>query len=241
MFSLDLKSKSKSSATATTTIDTITNVIMQSIQSCPIIVKQSQTLNLSGSNVTISNTKMVQNVSISASCLQDAIRSSKTTADISAAIKQNVESQTSGLSLPSTSKSELVTSLTQRVLTNIDLSSIADCTINLTQDQAITVDRNATNLQIKGLYMEQMVDLTRDCISKTLASNENLANVAVEIDSYASATVENPISDIVDSVASFFSTTFIIIVVIVLFVIFMFKDEISNFILGRAPAAKTTK
>lgn len=227
---------SSSTTKVTSTVNVITNVVMQNIQSCPVVVNNNQAITVGdyASGVKISGNQMTINARVDATCVQNVTQSSKIINDIAQNLSNHISATTSGLSLGVEAKTKLNEQLYTDIMTSIDMSAIQDCTTSLTQDQKITVGTHASDVEISNNIMIQTADIVRNCMANSIMSNQTAASAINYLDNVNKSTNTNPISDVVSSVGSVVSQYMIVIFIFILIIAYLFKDTISAVIFGVA-------
>ena len=218
----------------TSTVDVITNVIMNTVQSCPVVVsnKQSIIVGDNASGVKISGNEMRLKVSLNAACVQQVTQNSQIINDIAQALSDHINASTSGLSLAVEAKTKLRQDLYTNIMNSVNMSTIQDCTTALTQSQELIVGKGATNVEISNNTFDASAEIVRNCMMTSLMTNSATASAINQIDGMNSAKNTNPISDILDSALSATSLYFFGILLLIIFLVYLFKDTISAVLFG---------
>lgn len=167
-----------------TTVDeivnnSISNTFVSNASSCSGSGGIKQTLDIeniqAGGNIDISGGSQTGTVALNFSCLQNNNISQDSVQEIQNAIKQGIQQKTSGFQFqPSTQTT--ISKTENDIVSNINLSQVADCVANSFADQE-QIYRNLSakgNITLSNLAQTAVNDSTSKCVQEQKAASQNI-------------------------------------------------------------------
>jgi len=170
--------------------ESVTNVIMSSSQSCGASMSANQQLTFSniktmGCNVNFSNISQEADLTQNFSCSQNSDQSATLAAKFKTELDAKTEAVTTGL-FPSPSDAETITKLKNKVVANIDISSISTCVASFIANQNLTfgkLDIDCTGADDKSLNFNNIKQkLTMTQVAKCIQSSKAAADATTEFE-----------------------------------------------------------
>jgi uncharacterized protein YjgD (DUF1641 family) len=198
----------------------IVEAMSKTLQNCQGNTVISQKVEIIGNYNVVRNVRLVQGMKLSSSCSLDDKNVAETQQSVANAIKQASESQnTAVLGALGSSSSKDETTILNEVKTKIDRETIQNIVnnFNATQDFFLRGDSNI----VDDITMEQSMEvLYNNCLS-ALSKLSSFQEATQDISQTSKATQSNPISEIIDSIGSIFTSLglmWVIIIVVALVV-----------------------
>ncbi len=198
----------------------IVEAMSKTLQNCQGNTLISQKVEIIGNYNVVRNVRLVQGMKLSSSCSLDDKNVAETQQSVANAIKQASESQnTAVLGALGSSSSKDETTILNEVKTKIDRETIQNIVnnFNATQDFFLRGDSNI----VDDITMEQSMEvLYNNCLS-ALSKLSSFQEATQDISQTSKATQSNPISEIIDSIGSIFTSLglmWVIIIVVALVV-----------------------
>lgn len=199
---------SSSKTTSAILNQNIANIISSHASRCSseTQVKQNVNIETSGFLSIGSTTKVVQNVRMGVSCLQQVLATNNLSTIISAAIKQAADAKDSGLGLTAGANAANTTLIKNVSETTIDSKSLIETYANISMEQDAVIKKSHTVAIASGASVLQGAEL----IVKSLQTNTTVSNIvndaATKLDQNSKSESKNAIADMIDSVGGLFSS-----------------------------------
>lgn len=222
---------SKSTTETNIVNEALTSVAMSSSQNCSSSNGNVQEFSLGqidtdGCDVNISNISQTQKVKQNFSCLQDSSQSAELLNKFKTELDAKTEAAVSAFGIGQ-AEANTITNLTNKIKTDIDISSVANCVSNNLNTQKMSLAgvrakcRPGQSVNIDNLSQIIMATQVAECVQ----TDKKIADIANEIDNKLKLHTSSSVSGLPDSSASLASLgSFLIpiIVSIVVSVLFMF-------------------
>lgn len=172
--------------------ESITNVLMSSSQSCSANMSANQELTFSdiktrGCTVNFKDISQEADLTQNFSCSQNSDQSSELAAKFKTELDVKTEALTKGMTIGSnSSESETLTNLKNKVVANINISSIATCVANAISNQKLSfgkLDIDCTGADDKSLNFNNIKQkLTMTQVAKCIQSNKAASEATTEFE-----------------------------------------------------------
>lgn len=196
---------SKSSNRSNIVSTAASNVIVKNIMDCKSNTWLKQKFTLIGSGNVVSGFKQVMNFKLSSDCSQSAQSLTSLQTDIANAVKQSAESNNVALlGAFGSSQSEVELNIRNAIENNVTQETISNIVnqTNAAQEALIIGDNNI----VDNFTQDMTMSLLQDNAQKALSSVSIINKMDNEADQKSKSTMENPISQILDSVGKMLSS-----------------------------------
>lgn len=219
--------------------DTVNNVIVKNIMDCSSNVTLQQQINITGSGNVVSGVTMNQAIKLSSTCFQDAKVMADLQNQVTDAIKQAAKEQDVALTNAlAKSSSDTDTLIHNSVVNNINPQNITKIINSSNEIQGINITGDY-NL-VSNFTASQTADVVSSNTQKVIDQMDVVNQIKDYIDQQASTTVNNPISQIIDSAGKAISSIWdsmtapvkwiliVVIVAVVGYIISLFMGPTDN-------------
>lgn len=195
---------SSSSTKSSVFMEAITKAFMKNITKCMTSITLVQTLDIIGDGNNVSDSGQVQVQQYSVSCDQNTQAMADFQNKMADAIQQEAKNQdVAVLNAFGNSSSQVSTNIHNSVKNVLTLENVQAIFNEVNQKQGINIRGN--NNIIRNFTQEQSLKMVATSAQKVLAQISAVANIVSQLDQKSSNTVENPVSQIIDSVGDAFS------------------------------------
>ncbi len=183
---------STSKSTNEMIVEVITNVIVQNTSNCNANIQQAQTISTgnSGGNIVVSGNKQSSDSKIHLSCISATVNDSNFQSSIAQAIKQAVESKTSGFSAVSVADSEAISKSITKVSASVNMQNITNCISQLSQNQILTTGNATGNISIIDNSQTLTAEVLQKCISNDQTTMSAVNELSQVVDQSAKSSNE---------------------------------------------------
>jgi hypothetical protein len=192
----------------------------------------TQTLNLSGSYIEITDTKQVQAYKLDTQCAQKLETSADLQKKVSEAISSSAEAKSPGiLGALNNTGSNVRSIINQQIKDYFENKNITNIVTTVNAQQGI--DASGHHIIIKNFTQQQTTELLQKSIQDSLAKIQIVQDINNSLNSATSATTTNPISDIIDSVFGGLKNIWIILgvcgIIALIIAALFFREPIAAF------------
>ena len=213
-------------------LSSATSIIVDNIMNCRGNSTVTQTLNLSGSYIEITDTKQVQAYKLDTQCAQKLETSADLQKKVSEAISSSAEAKSPGiLGALNNTGSNVRSIINQQIKDYFENKNITNIVTTVNAQQGI--DASGHHIIIKNFTQQQTTELLQKSIQDSLAKIQIVQDINNSLNSATSATTTNPISDIIDSVFGGLKNIWIILgvcgIIALIIAALFFREPIAAF------------
>lgn len=174
---------SKQSNTSNSVLNVVASTIVNQSNSCASSAAANQNVSAKAAgDITIGDVSQSQKVSLNFSCFQDSSFSQETKNQIQKNLEAYAQSQVSGFAVGyQATDNQNITNSINNITNNLSLSSINDCSANVSASMNINVESTDGKVTIGNITQEQGVELVAKCVQQQSAVNTSMTQLDEQI------------------------------------------------------------
>jgi hypothetical protein len=182
-------------------MDTLTQAFMKNMNNCTSSATMNEEISIHGDGNVISDVSQASVQKFTVTCSQDSQAMANFQTNMSSAIKQAAKDQNVALlNVLGSTDAEVDSKIHESVKNVINLQNIQNIVNMTNQQQGINVYGN--NNVVRNISQQESLQMLASNSQKVLEQISAVAQIKAHLDQKASSVVENPISQIIDSVGN---------------------------------------
>lgn len=201
-------------------IESIGNTIIKSSISCSLNFLQRQNISLGKVEGSLDISGVSQNINsnINISCLQDSTNNSQILSDIEQELKQKAASATSGQNIGyQESNSNVISESITKVINNINLENIKNCSSNILQSQNISVETVLGDVRIREVNQSIASSVVQECLQRD-------TNLVLAVNELSTAIKQESQTSVAGFLTAGSLIAIVVIILVLLFLYYLFSS-----------------